>query len=144
VGRLTDLCLVINRSGATGERLLRKAYLEIEVGNYEEASKTAQTALAMDAKLQEAELVSARAQFYLALVRAGVMEGAYGTELGNPGPQILAAYKHVSHYVDAVKGDQDAEVLCDYLDGLVMRNEDSSRMTAALRRDLSPATAEAS
>lgn len=144
VGRLTQLCLEINRSGATAERLLRKAYLEIDVGSYQGAAKTAQEALAKDANLQEAELVMARAQFYLALVRAGVMEGAFGTELGNPGPQILAAYKHVSRYVDVVKGDPDAEVLCDYLDGLVMRNEDSSRMVAALRRDLSPATAEAS
>lgn len=141
--RLSRICLEIRRRGATARLMLQKAYLEIDARNFSQASQAASEALAKDTTLIEAELVLGRSLFYGALVRAGVMEGCTGTGLGNPGPQLLAAYRHISQYVEAVPHDEEAERLCAYLDGLVVANADSSRMVAQLRRDFLPTTSEA-
>lgn len=141
--RLSRVCLEINRRGPTAALLLQKAYLEIAARNFAQAAQAAEAALGKDGAMMEAELVLGRALFYQALVRAGVMEGANGSGLGNPGPQILEAYRRLSNYVSAAPNDAEAELLCGYLDGLVMRNRDSSRMVAQLRRDFSPTACEA-
>jgi uncharacterized membrane-anchored protein len=140
--RLSLLCLEIRRRGATAPLLLQKAYLEIDARNFAQATEAAEAAFTKDPTLLEAQLVWGRALFYGALVRAGIMEGASGTGIGNPGPQILAAYRHVSDYVAAVPSDEDAERLCTYLDKLVIGNHDSSRMLRQLRRDFSPTSSQ--
>ena len=136
--KLSALGLEMRRRGPTAELLLRKAFLEIDAGNFAQAAGAAEDALASNPKLVEAQLVWGRALFYAALVRAGIMEGGPGHCLGNPGPEILASYRHVSEYLNQVPYDDDAETLCNYLDRLVLGNADSSRMVAMLRRDFSP------
>lgn len=128
----------IERRGATPRILLRKAYLEIGARNFAQAIEAAQGALAKDPSMHEAQLTLARALFYSALVRAGVMEGAPGAATGNPGADILAAYRHVSDYLVAVSDNPYAERLCSYLDDVVLGNRTSFLMAAQLRRDFAP------
>lgn len=135
--RLSQLGVELQRRGPNAKLLLQKAYLEIDARNFKQAAQAAEAALAKDPALREAQLVLGRALFYGALVKAGIMEGCAGNELGNPGPMILAAYRQVSLFVEATPGDEDAERLCEYLDKLVIGNPDSSRMLRQLRRDFS-------
>lgn len=141
--RLSSICLEIRRRGASARLLLRKAYLEIDARNFAQAAEAAEQALARDGQLVEAQLVWGRALFYGALVRAGIMEGAAGNGVGNPGPQLLAAYRQISQYMNAVPADEDAEQLCGYLDKLVVGNGDSSGMLRQLRQDFSRTNSQA-
>ncbi|HEX2065386.1 MAG TPA: hypothetical protein VHI93_01100, partial [Candidatus Thermoplasmatota archaeon] len=68
---LSAVNLEIRRSGPTAERLLRKAILEMDVGNFLASLAAAEDALALDPKSPEVRHQLGRINLRLALAKAG-------------------------------------------------------------------------
>lgn len=71
--QLSAVNLEMRRHGPSGERLLRKAILEMDVGNFSASLTAAQDAAVIDPRNAEAHFQVARAFILLGLVRAGAL-----------------------------------------------------------------------
>lgn len=81
---LAAVNLEIRRTGANAERLLRKAALEMDIGNHAAAVAAARHASQLSPKDAEPHFVAGRGLMLMALVRARALPGATAGAAGIP------------------------------------------------------------
>lgn len=77
---LADVNLEIRRYGPSTERLLRKAILEMDVGNFQSGLEAAKDAVVLDGQCQEAHYQVGVSYVMLAFVKAGAVPTGPGNQ----------------------------------------------------------------
>lgn len=77
---LADVNLEIRRYGPSTERLLRKAILEMDVGNFQSGLEAAKDAVVLDDQCQEAHYQVGASYVMLAFVKAGAVPSGPGNQ----------------------------------------------------------------
>jgi len=133
---LAKVNLEMRNKGPTSERLLRKAILEMDVGNYAAGLEAASDAIGLDEESPEAYYQSAVAHVLLAFVRAGALPLAPGMqELPKDAADVLLA-RAIGGFREAVRlnpGDEEAAEDLAALDRFVAEHTDVEALMAALR-----------
>jgi Flp pilus assembly protein TadD len=133
---LSAVNLEIRKSGASAERLLRKAILESDVGNFEAALLAAKDAVDLEPKNPEAHHQVGMASLMLAMVKSGALASGPGlhemptesaTEL------VLAAMEAFREAAKLNPEDQESRADLAALKVLVKRKESEEELAQALR-----------
>lgn len=134
---LSALNLEMRRHGPSAERMLRKAILEMGVGNYGACLAAALDAAAMDPTSAEASHQVGSAYFLLALARSGAVPAGPGMHAIDDEPATVLLAKSVVAFREAVRlnpGDEEAEGDLAILEQLQRDADTESKLLAALRR----------
>lgn len=136
---LAKVNLEMRNAGPTADRLLRKAVLEIEVGNYAAGLEAARDAITMDGTSPEAHYQAAVAHVLLAYVRIGALPLAPGAHQ-LPGE---AAQEHLRKALDGFREavrlnpvDDEARDDVHALERILERHGDEQGLSEALRASL--------
>ncbi|MES2155250.1 MAG: hypothetical protein V4510_08970 [bacterium] len=137
---LSALNLEIRRHGPSAERMLRKAMLEMGVGNYAACLSAALDAQAMDPASPETHYQVGLANFLIALARSGAVPGGPG--MGHPAddePASRLLAKSIEAFREAVRvnpGDDETAQDVAILQQLQVDCDTESKLLTALRRSL--------
>ena len=136
---LAAVNLEIRRTGPSSPRLLRKAALEMDIGNHAAALAAARHACQLTPKESEAHFQVARALVLLALVRSKAIAGAPGTpdETGEAPAQLL--HDAVQEFKAVLRlNPEDLEALEDVaiLETMMLTNPTDRALEQALRRQV--------
>jgi tetratricopeptide (TPR) repeat protein len=135
---LAAVNLEIRRSGPTAERLLRKAILEMDVGNFLASLSAAEDALALDPKSPEIRHQLGRINLRLALAKAGIIPLGPGAEKGilqSPTELLQAAIRAFEAAVRLNPQDDESRADAGILVQLTSDCDSDAKLTRALRRD---------
>jgi hypothetical protein len=135
---LSAVNLEIRRSGPTAERLLRKAILEMDVGNYLASLGAAEDALALDARSAEVRHQLGLVNLRLALAKAGAIPLGPGAEKGilqSPTELLQAAIAGFDAAARLNEGDDESRSDADVLRQLAKDCDTDAKLARALRRD---------
>ena len=135
---LSAINLEIRRSGPTAERLLRKAILEMDVGNFLASLAAAEDALALDAKSPEIRHQLGAINLRLALAKAGCIPLGPGAEKGilqSPTELLQAAIDSFQACVRLNPEDDESRADMGVLQQLASDCDTDLKLTKALRRD---------
>ncbi|HUR62240.1 MAG TPA: hypothetical protein VM286_07760 [Candidatus Thermoplasmatota archaeon] len=141
---LSAINLEIRRSGPTAERLLRKAILEMDVGNYLASLSAAEDALALDARSPEIRHQLGRIHLRLALAKAGAIPLGPGAEKGilqSPTELLQGAIEAFEAAVRLNPEDDESRSDAGVLHQLAADCDTDAKLAKALRRDAAEASA---
>ncbi len=137
---LSALNLEIRRHGPSAERMLRKAIMEMGVGNYAACLSAALDAQAMDTQSPEAHHQVGSAYFLMALARSGAVPGGPGMGLAadnDPATVLLSKSVEAFHAVLKLNaGDEETRQDLAILEQLAKDCDTESKLLSALRRTL--------
>jgi tetratricopeptide (TPR) repeat protein len=136
--KLAAVNLEIRRSGPTAERLLRKAILEMDVGNFLASLAAAEDALALEPKDPEVRHQLGRINLRLALAKAGAIPLGPGAEKGILQSATDLLQDAITSFDAAVRlNPEDDESRSDagILHQLAQDCDTDAKLTKALRRD---------
>ncbi|MHB8633127.1 MAG: hypothetical protein ACYDBQ_04040 [Thermoplasmatota archaeon] len=133
---LAALSLEIRRSGPTPERLLRKATLEMDIGNHVAALAAARHAGQLASRAGEPHFVAARALVLMALVRARALAGAPGLDEGSETPSQLVrdAVGELHHALRLNPEDEEAREDVVVLEALLAAHPVDQQLDITLRQ----------
>jgi len=135
---LSSLNLEIRRHGPSAERLMRKAILEMGVGNYAACLAAALDAQAMEPESAEAHHQVGSAYFMLALARSGAVPGGPGmahVHDQEPAQALLAKSIDAFREVRRLNGsDEEAKADLGILEQLAKDCDTEGKLMTALRR----------
>ncbi len=125
----------IQQNGASAERLLRKAILEMEVGNFAAGLEAARDATDVRPEWAEAHYQQGMALLHLAFVRAGILAGSAGME--RPVGSCKTLLEHAGRaFGEALRLHPEDEEVQDDLKTLSLflaSNEDVDSVRAAMQ-----------
>ncbi len=142
---LAQVNLEIKRGGATRDQLLRKAVLEMDVGNFQASSDAARAANDLDPKNAEAAYLEGVAEVLMAMVRAEALPAGPGA--GGPAvlPRDASIRTCLRHAADAFgravrlnPRDQEAKDDLLAVSTLLMEHADEGDLRDALRTHVGP------
>ncbi|MFA5945150.1 MAG: hypothetical protein WC876_11870 [Candidatus Thermoplasmatota archaeon] len=133
---LSKVNLELRRHGPTGERLIRKAHLERDVGNHAASLEAVQEAVALDPRNPEMHYQVGLAFLYLALAKADALPvGPNASDLpAEPTTALLG--KAVSAFrlvLELNPRDEDARQDATVLQSVLDAHPDDRRLANALR-----------
>lgn len=132
---LSVLNLEIRRNGATPERLLRKAVLELDVGNYLASRDAAQDAVALAPFSTETHHQLGMAYVHLALAKAGVLPNGPGQRDGLPESVTGLLWRALEEWhvvLERAPGDEETAADAAVLETLLKSHPDDGSLTKAL------------
>ncbi|MFO1534385.1 MAG: hypothetical protein ABR586_01835 [Thermoplasmatota archaeon] len=135
---LAAVNLEIRRSGPTAERLLRKAILEMDVGNFLASLSAAEDALALEPKSPEIRHQLGRINLRLALAKAGAIPLGPGAEKGilqTPTELLQAAIDSFQAALRLNPQDDESRADVGILQQLAHDCDSDAKLARALRRD---------
>lgn len=136
---LAAVNLEIRNHGPTAERLLRKAILELDLGNPTASLQAAKDAVVAQPLLAEAHYHAGLTHVVLAFVRAGALPMAQGGEPPSASATELlgAAVEDFGHALGLNRADEEAAEDLELVMRFLAENEDEEAARKALR-DLAP------
>ncbi len=131
---LARVNLAMRQHGATTERLLCKAILEMDVGNFAAGLQAAEDALVMDVTRAEAHYQAAIARILMAMVRAGALTAAPGSDLPTTSvSDYLEEARHaLAETVQLAPHDEEAQDDLEALEEFLENHGDESARRDAL------------
>jgi hypothetical protein len=133
---LAAVNLEIRRQGPNAERLLRKAILELDVGNFGAGLTAAQDAVALDALRAEPHYHIGMAYLLLALVKAGAIPAGPG-HAEQPDESVTGlVLRAVDGLAQAAKlntGDEETQADVETLKALLKAHSSDRGLAQALR-----------
>lgn len=136
---LSAVNLEIRRSGPTAERLLRKAILEMDVGNFLASLSAAEDALALAPRSAEVRHQLGCINLRLALAKAGAIPLGPGAEKGilqSPTELLQAAIDAFETAVRLNPQDDESRADAGILVQLAKDCDTDVKLSKALRRDV--------
>jgi len=139
---LAQVHLAMRRQGPTAARLLQRAYLEVEMGNFDAGLQSARDAVALDSSCGEAHFQIARTYVFMALAKAGAMPLGPALQTSVRGPTATLLEEAVIAFRAAVAiNPEDAEAQRDLeaVQGILDCCNDERTLLQALRSKISVA-----
>lgn len=134
---LAQVNLEIRRTGPNADRLLRKATLEMDIGNHAAALAAARHAAQLAPRMPEPHFLAARALVLLALVRSKAIAGAPGVQ-DEPGePPVQLMQDAIQEFRAVLRlNPEDMEALEDVaiLDAMMLAHPSDKGLESALRK----------
>ena len=136
---LSTVNLEIRRHGPSADRLVRKAILELDVGNFSASLTAAQDAAVLEPSNPETHHLVGMAYLMLALVKSGALPSGPGLH-ASPSESVTALVLHGSDsFREASRlnpGDEESQADFEALKSLLRRMPSDEELSTALRDGL--------